>query len=75
MADQDNLQFDRAEPAAGTDSGTRACAACTKPLTSTYFEVNGHVLCDSDTAGYLDTYGYLDGLSGKGPEHASGRQG
>jgi len=47
MADQDNLQFDRAEPAAGTESGTRACTACTKPLTSTYFEVNGHVLCEA----------------------------
>lgn len=47
MTDQDNLQFDRAEPAGGTESGTPACTACTKPLTSTYFEVNGHVLCEA----------------------------
>ena len=45
MTDQDKLQFDRAEPAAG--SGPPKCTACTKPLTSTYYEVNGQVVCES----------------------------
>lgn len=45
MADQDNLQFDRAEPVA--ESGPAKCTACTKPLTSTYYEVNGQVVCET----------------------------
>lgn len=41
----DNLQFDRAEPAAGARASL-SCAACKTPLSDTYFVVNGHVVCD-----------------------------
>lgn len=39
-----NLQFDRAE--SGTAAATAsACVLCKKPLTTTYFEVNGKTVC------------------------------
>lgn len=40
MADQDKLQFDRAEGA-----GAGACSACHQPLTESYFVANGQVVC------------------------------
>ncbi|HEY6784666.1 MAG TPA: hypothetical protein VI159_06915 [Gemmatimonadales bacterium] len=44
MGDSGNLQFDRAESAtAGARSS--ACILCKKPLTTTYFDVNGKMIC------------------------------
>ena len=45
MPDQGNLQFDRAEPTGG--SAASRCAACQRPISDTYFEVNGQVVCPS----------------------------
>jgi len=42
--DSAKLQFDRAEP--GTSATTASsCVVCKKPLTTTYFEVNGKTVC------------------------------
>ena len=38
-----NLQFERAERA-GQASGS-ACAVCKQPITTSYYEINGHVTC------------------------------
>lgn len=43
MADQDDLQFNRAEPLQG--QGELTCAACRRSISDTYFEVNGQVVC------------------------------
>lgn len=44
MGDSGNLQFDRAESqTAGARSS--ACVLCKKPLTTTYFDVNGKMIC------------------------------
>ena len=44
MGDSSNLQFDRAEsPTAGARSS--ACVLCKKALTTTYFDVNGTMIC------------------------------
>jgi len=40
-----DLQFDRAEPLHGQPGLT--CAACNRPISDTYFEVNGRVVCAS----------------------------
>ncbi len=47
MADHDNLQFDRLEPAVGAAaaSGRMACSNCGSLLESTYFTVNTRVVC------------------------------
>jgi hypothetical protein len=45
VADQGDLQFDRAEPAQGQAGLT--CAACHRSISDTYFEVNGQVVCAS----------------------------
>ena len=44
-ADQGDLQFDRAEPVEGQAGLT--CAACQRPISDTYFEINGQVVCAS----------------------------
>jgi hypothetical protein len=41
-ADQSPLQFDKAELAGG---GGAACTSCRAPITGTYFEANGNVVC------------------------------
>ena len=51
MPDQDELQFDRAEPTGGPAAAT--CAACQKPITGTYFEINGNVVCASCRDGVI----------------------
>ena len=38
-----NLQFERAERA-GQASGS-ACAVCKQPITTSYYEINGHITC------------------------------
>ena len=45
----DPLQFDVAESAAspGSASPNTTCKACSKPITSTYYQVNGSVVCAS----------------------------
>lgn len=45
MPDEGELQFDRAEPAGGPAGST--CAACRRPITGAYFEINGQVVCAS----------------------------
>lgn len=45
MTDQGDLQFHRAEPAQGQAGLT--CAACHRPISDSYFEVNGQVVCAS----------------------------
>jgi hypothetical protein len=45
VADEGGLQFDRAEPAGGPAVST--CAGCHKPISDTYFEVNGQLVCPS----------------------------
>jgi len=45
VPDQGDLQFDRAEATGGPAGST--CAACQRPISDTYFEVNGQVLCAS----------------------------
>jgi hypothetical protein len=49
MAEHDKLQFDRVEPTGGAGSGQPGlvCTACQRPLTDTYFEANGQVVCPS----------------------------
>ena len=51
MPDQDELQFDRAEPTGGSTPST--CAACQRPITGTYFEINGNVVCASCRDGVI----------------------
>ena len=51
MPDQDNLQFDRAEPTGGQPGSI--CAACQRPITGTYFEINGNVVCPSCRDGVI----------------------
>ena len=51
MPDQGELQFDRAEPTGGPAGST--CAACRRPITGTYFEINGHVVCASCRDGVI----------------------
>ena len=43
MADQGDLQFNRVEPLPGQAGLT--CAACHRPISDTYFAVNGQVVC------------------------------
>jgi hypothetical protein len=45
VPDPGELQFDRAEPTGGPAGST--CAACSRPISDTYFEVNGQVVCAS----------------------------
>ena len=45
-APKDSLQFDQAEPATTTSTGT-ACAACGKALADTYHTINDQVLCEA----------------------------
>jgi len=45
VPDEGELQFDRAEPAGGPAGST--CAACRRPITGAYFEINGQVVCAS----------------------------
>lgn len=45
MPDEGELQFDRTEPAGGPAGST--CAACRRPITGAYFEINGQVVCAS----------------------------
>lgn len=49
MPEHDKLQFDRVEPTGGAGSAQPGllCAACQRPLTDTYFEANGQVVCPS----------------------------
>jgi hypothetical protein len=48
MAEHDKLQFDRVEPTgAGSAQPGVVCTACQRPLTDTYFEANGQVVCPS----------------------------
>lgn len=49
MAEHDKLQFDRVEPTGGAGSAQPGlvCGACQRPLTDTYFEANGQVVCPS----------------------------
>lgn len=51
MPDQSELQFDRAEPT-GRPAGS-TCAACQRPITGTYFEINGNVVCPSCRDGVI----------------------
>ena len=51
MPDQSELQFDRAEPTGGPAGST--CAACRRPITGTYFEINGSVVCSSCRDGVI----------------------
>jgi hypothetical protein len=39
------LQFDRAEPADGAQA-TATCATCGATITTEYYEVNGHIVCE-----------------------------
>jgi len=41
-----DLQFDKAEPGEGQSASPTACAACQKPLTSVYYQVNGRPACE-----------------------------
>src|SRR5207248_9917186 len=45
----DPMQFDVAESAAspGSASPNTTCKACSKPITSSYYQVNGSVVCAS----------------------------
>jgi hypothetical protein len=45
VADEGELQFDRAEPVHGQAGST--CAACQRPISDSYFEVDGKVVCAS----------------------------
>ena len=51
MPDQGDLQFDRAEPTGGAAGST--CAACQRPISGTYFEINGNVVCPSCRDGVI----------------------
>ena len=54
MPDQGELQFDRAEPTGGPAGST--CAACRQPITGTYFEINGNVVCASCRDGVISQW-------------------
>jgi hypothetical protein len=41
-----DLQFDKAEPAAGQPAAPAACATCQRPLASVYYQVNGRPACE-----------------------------
>src|SRR5215470_2216941 len=41
----DDLQFQRAEPAAGATS--RQCTACKRSIAGTYFQAAGHIVCST----------------------------
>lgn len=43
----DNLQFDRAEPAPGTQAGSISCAVCHRTLPDAYFVANGRIVCEN----------------------------
>jgi hypothetical protein len=45
MSEDQSLQFDRAEFTSAPE-GT-ACAECHRPLTSSYFDVNGQIVCEA----------------------------
>jgi hypothetical protein len=45
MSDAESLQFERAE--FDQTPGQTQCAECHRPLTSSYFEVNGHMVCEA----------------------------
>jgi hypothetical protein len=45
MSDAESLQFERAE--FDQTPGQAQCAECHRPLTNSYFEVNGHMVCEA----------------------------
>ncbi|HET9387815.1 MAG TPA: hypothetical protein VFO67_21960 [Gemmatimonadales bacterium] len=43
----DNIQFDRAEPAPGSQPGSLSCSLCHNTLSDSYFVANGQVVCEN----------------------------